>query len=60
MIYHIQGECDDLEAELLRFPKSIHDDVCDSFQYMNKIAEPPFEQKYEEEEPQNRYDEIGI
>lgn len=40
-IYHIEGECDDLEEELLRFPKAINDDVSDSAQYQNKIAEPP-------------------
>ena len=27
-VYHIEGECADLESELLRFPKSKHDDVC--------------------------------
>jgi len=27
-IWHIEGECGDLEDELLRFPRSLHDDVC--------------------------------
>jgi hypothetical protein len=37
-IYHIRGECDDLVEELLRFPKGVHDDVLDSFAYINQIA----------------------
>lgn len=43
-IYHIEGECVDLEEELLRFPKSPNDDVSDSAQYQNVIAEPPFKE----------------
>lgn len=39
-VYHIEGECEDLEMELLRFPRSVHDDVMDSAQYQNKIAKP--------------------
>jgi len=27
-IFHIEGECNDLELELARFPKGVHDDVC--------------------------------
>jgi len=61
-IRHIVGECSDLEEELIRFPKAIHDDVSDSAAYQLKIAEPPFkqsvEQAYEEEEP--LFAEIGI
>lgn len=40
-IFHIKGECKDLEEELLRFPKSVHDDVMDSAAYQSQIAEPP-------------------
>lgn len=40
-IYHIEGECDDLEQELLRFPKAINDDVMDSTAYQLQIAQPP-------------------
>lgn len=32
-IYHITGECKDLEEELLMFPKAIHDDVSDATAY---------------------------
>lgn len=41
-IYHIEGECQDLEDELLRFPKAVNDDISDSAQYQNKIAKPPY------------------
>src|SRR5262249_23284648 len=40
-IYHIEGECKDLEEELLTFPKSINDDVMDSEAYQLQIAAPP-------------------
>lgn len=38
-IYHIEGQCGDLEAELLRFPASTHDDTMDSAAYQTQIAE---------------------
>ena len=38
-IYHIKGECDVLEEELIRFPKSLHDDVSDAMAYQLQIAE---------------------
>jgi phage terminase large subunit-like protein len=38
-IYHIEGQCIDLEAELLRFPASKHDDTMDSAAYQTQIAE---------------------
>ena len=59
-IYHIEGECDDLEQELLRFPQSINDDVMDSAQYQNKIAKPYMEQTYYEEDYKPQYEDIGI
>jgi len=37
-IYHIEGLCKDLEAELLRFPASKHDDTMDSAAYQTQIA----------------------
>lgn len=40
-IYHITGLCRDLEAELLRFPASAHDDVMDSLAYQVFLAEVP-------------------
>jgi phage terminase large subunit-like protein len=59
-IYHIEGDCEALEDELLRFPKGLHDDVADSAQYQNKIAEPPFNTTYKEEPIDNLYDDIGL
>ncbi len=38
-IYHIEGRCQDLESELLRFPKGRHDDIADSAAYQSKVAE---------------------
>ena len=40
-IFHLVGHCEDLEAELLRFPKSPHDDVSDAVAYQLQIATPP-------------------
>lgn len=37
-IYHITGMCKDLEAELVRFPASKHDDTMDSAAYQTQIA----------------------
>ena len=59
-IYHIEGECEDLEDELLRFPKAIHDDVSDAMAYQLKIAEPPFNTILKEEKEQLLYDDIGL
>lgn len=39
-IYHIVGECKDLEDEMIVFPKGAHDDTLDSFAYQNDIAIP--------------------
>lgn len=40
-VYHIRGECGELEEELLRFPRSVHDDVSDSAAYQVQIAQAP-------------------
>jgi hypothetical protein len=40
-IFHFKDECDELEEELVRFPKSRHDDCSDSLAYMNAFAQPP-------------------
>ena len=54
-IFHIEGECDDLESELLRFPKAINDDVMDSTAYQLQIAQAPDVESPmpEQEEPNN-------
>lgn len=40
-IFHITGECDDLEAEQLAFPKGAHDDCVDSAAYQLQLADEP-------------------
>jgi hypothetical protein len=40
-VYHLQGSCVDLETELLRFPKGVHDDVADATAAMVGFAQPP-------------------
>lgn len=42
-IYHIKGECRDLESELLNFPQAVNDDVSDATAYQLQIAKKPFE-----------------
>lgn len=37
-INHIEGECDALETELIRFPKSTHDDLSDALAYQAQIV----------------------
>jgi hypothetical protein len=43
-IYHIKGECNDLEEELITFPQAIKDDVSDATAYQLQIAKKPYEQ----------------
>jgi phage terminase large subunit-like protein len=60
-IYHLEGECVDLEDQLLRFPRAPHDDVSDALAYQIQVAKPPQEETYEEiveEEPV--YPDIGL
>lgn len=40
-IFHLQGECEELEDEMLMFPKGVHDDTLDSLAYQLQIAETP-------------------
>lgn len=41
-IFHVTGQCNDLETQLLRFPKGAEDDIMDSLAYQEQIAEAPF------------------
>lgn len=47
-IYHIEGECQDLEEELITFPRSINDDTSDSASYQCQIAEQKNDEKQED------------
>lgn len=62
-IFHIRGECEHLEQELLRFPRSQHDDTMDSAAYQTQIAEVPYNTAIIDElftETDDLYTEIGI
>jgi len=60
-IYHIEGECEDLEEELIRFPRGQHDDVIDAEAYGLKICEPPYKQERTDiYESKPLYEDIGI
>lgn len=56
------GDCSALEEEMRVFPRGIHDDVLDSFQYAEQIAYKPFDSTindvFEEEKP--LYSAIGL
>jgi phage terminase large subunit-like protein len=60
-IYHIEGECEEMEEQLLKFPMGLHDDIIDAEQYQRMIAEPPYHVEdtvFEEESP--IFSDIGI
>ncbi len=60
-IWHIEGECGDLEDQLLRFPNAKHDDVSDSAAYMLEFSEKDYEEdEFEVEEDDPLYADIGI
>lgn len=51
VIYHLEGECGDLEGELLRYPKSPNDDCSDSAGYQQDIAKPYGKETFVTNEP---------
>ena len=53
-IYHIEGQCKDLEKELLNFPLGVHDDIIDSLAYQLQISEAPEAQNDEIRTEDNR------
>ena len=59
-VYHLEGECKDLENELLTFPKSINDDTMDSEAYQNDIAERPGGEPYQQKPYQPLYTNLGV
>lgn len=40
-VFHIKGFCDELEEELLTFPKGLHDDLSDALAYQLQVAKFP-------------------
>ena len=60
-IFHIEGETTALEDELVRFPKSRHDDVMDSLAYASQICEKAYDtNRYQPQEDPLTYPDIGI
>ena len=59
-IFHITGECDALEDELMRFPKSRFDDVSDSFAYSSQICQKPYDTSGFRQDDEVLYESIGI
>lgn len=61
-IYHIEGECEEMEEQLLKFPLGLHDDIIDAEQYQKDIAEPPYKQINMDEiiDDDPTFSEIGI
>ena len=60
-IFHIEGECEDMEEQLLKFPVGLHDDIIDAEQYQRFIAEAPYKQTEDNFiEEQNIFNDIGI
>lgn len=51
-IFHLQGECTDLENELMRFPESEHDDTSDATAYQSDIARPAGVERPREARPE--------
>lgn len=46
VMYHRAGFCDTLEQQLLRFPKSAHDDVMDALAMQQQLWQAPLYSKY--------------
>ena len=42
-VFHLKGECADLEEELMSFPQAVKDDVSDATAYQVQIARKPYE-----------------
>lgn len=45
-VYHIEGQCDDLELEAVAFPFGANDDTLDSAAYQTQIAKRPLGESY--------------
>jgi predicted phage terminase large subunit-like protein len=68
MLYFIEGECAQLEEQLLRFPRAKHDDVSDAVAYGNDVVKiPNFERIvqrsngfYENETENTPFSSIGL
>jgi hypothetical protein len=62
MVYHLEGDCTDLEEELLAFPKGSNDDCADATAYQLQFAEAPASARTQamlQEQDSNRAAQIG-
>jgi phage terminase large subunit-like protein len=62
-VWHITGETDDLEEEMIRFPNGKNDDVLDALAYGMKLCEPPYANNmFEQSKPAEYqyYPDLGI
>jgi phage terminase large subunit-like protein len=59
-IFHLKGECGDLENELMRHPVNVHDDVADSASMQTQIAQRRYSEGLEELNEPETYSDIGI
>ena len=56
-VFHLEGECKDLENELIRFPEAPYDDTSDAAAYQSDIARPAGnEPKREVQQPERLID----
>ncbi len=55
-IFHLEGECKDLENELIRFPDSPFDDTSDATAYQSDIARPAGTEKPRDPRPERVID----
>lgn len=60
-IFHIKGQCSELEEDLLDFPKGVHDDVADAAAYQAQIAIKPDTEDYIQKpyQPTSEFEDIG-
>ncbi len=55
-VFHLEGECKDLENELIRFPDSPFDDTSDATAYQSDIARPAGTEKPRDPRPERVID----
>jgi phage terminase large subunit-like protein len=60
-IFHV-GDCDDLEREMITFPRGMNDDVLDALAYQEQIAHKPHTQEQIDYQPEEvlMFPEIGL
>jgi phage terminase large subunit-like protein len=59
-IFHIDGECKDLEGELLRFPNSTNDDCSDATAYQTQVVKQPKEKPKQRVRQISNFERFGL